>query len=380
MLYFFNLVNVPFMKQVDAGMKPKVFQYLTLPALQWFRWSALLTVFVGFWYWAQIYVAADAERMGVSPWSTIGFFLLIWIVSWGILYFVISKAPSGYVLGLITAVVVIAAGYLFVNYTPVGQDDNHVLAIGVGGGMGIIMLFNVWGIIWPNQKKIIQGTLAGTPPANAAALGPSGLPGVADQLLPLGSHAVLHGLQLPLRDFRKVGGGLILLDLALRREVFFSARAMAVTANQPEYLHGIALFNQGKFFDAHEVLEDVWRASPARREENLAGARAGGSRPSSLLHRKPGGYEVGAGASHEEPGGASAKVSRHSHSSIVEIAGAVVGSLRQAPATSVPAADRSDRTEVLAEAAITAALSSSSFPPASTPFLPVPGPASPSVC
>jgi uncharacterized membrane protein len=147
LLYFFNLVNVPFMKQVDAGMKPKVFQYLTLPALQWFRWSALVTVFVGFWYWVQMYVALDAHNMGVSPWSTIGFFLLVWIVSWGILSFVISKAPSGYVLGLITAVIVIAAGYLFVNYTPVGQDDNHVLAIGVGGGMGFIMLFNVWGII-----------------------------------------------------------------------------------------------------------------------------------------------------------------------------------------------------------------------------------------
>src|SRR5436853_1629865 len=39
LLYFFNLVNVPFMKQVDAGMKPKVFQYMTLPTLQWFRWS-----------------------------------------------------------------------------------------------------------------------------------------------------------------------------------------------------------------------------------------------------------------------------------------------------------------------------------------------------
>src|SRR5438876_105442 len=49
LLYFFNLVNVPFMKQVDAGMKPKVFQYMTLPTLQWFRWSALLTVLVGFW-------------------------------------------------------------------------------------------------------------------------------------------------------------------------------------------------------------------------------------------------------------------------------------------------------------------------------------------
>src|SRR5271169_949579 len=45
LLYFFNLVNVPFMKQVDAGMKAKIFQYMTMPALQLFRWSALLTVF-----------------------------------------------------------------------------------------------------------------------------------------------------------------------------------------------------------------------------------------------------------------------------------------------------------------------------------------------
>lgn len=171
LLYFFNLVNVPFMKQVDAGMKPKIFQYMTLPTLQWFRWSALVTVIAGFWYWSQIYVAADAERAATSPWSTIGLFLLIWIVSWGILYFVITKAPSGYVLGVITTVVVVAAAWLFVNYTPVGQDDNHVLSIGVGGGFGIIMMMNVWGIIWRNNKAVIQGTLAGTPPANAAALG-----------------------------------------------------------------------------------------------------------------------------------------------------------------------------------------------------------------
>ena len=170
LLYFFNLVNVPFMKQVDAGMKPKVFQYMTMPTLQLFRWTALITVLMGFWYWAQIYVAADAKRMGVSPWSTVGLFLLIWIVAWGILYFVITKAPSGYVLGAITTVVVIAAGWLFVTYTPVGQDDNHVLSIGIGGGFGIIMMFNVWGIIWRHQKAIIRGTLAGTPPANAAVL------------------------------------------------------------------------------------------------------------------------------------------------------------------------------------------------------------------
>src|SRR5437764_12027338 len=79
LLYFFNLVNVPFMKQVDASMKNKIFQYLTLPALNWFRWSALATVFFGFWYWAQFYVAPDAHRQGTNAGATIGFFLLLWI-------------------------------------------------------------------------------------------------------------------------------------------------------------------------------------------------------------------------------------------------------------------------------------------------------------
>ncbi|HXW93513.1 MAG TPA: urate hydroxylase PuuD [Terriglobales bacterium] len=170
LLYFFNLVNVPFMKQIDAGMKPKVFQYLTMPVLQLFRWSALLTVFFGFWYWGQILVGPAASRAGKSPGGTIGLFWLIWIVAWAILYFVISKTPGGYALGLVVAVVVIAAGWLFVNFTPVGQDDNHVLSIGIGGGLGVIMLFNVWGIIWRNNKKIIRGTLAGTPPSDGGTL------------------------------------------------------------------------------------------------------------------------------------------------------------------------------------------------------------------
>src|SRR5438105_13374148 len=126
LLYFFNLVNVPFMKQVDAGMKPKVFQYMTLPTLQWFRWSALLTVFVGFWYWAQIYVAADAARMGVSPGSTVLLFLLIWIVSWGVLYFVVLKTPPGDVIGVVTAIVVVIADCLFVKFIHVVQYGIHV--------------------------------------------------------------------------------------------------------------------------------------------------------------------------------------------------------------------------------------------------------------
>lgn len=171
LLYFFNLINVPFMKQVDAAAKPKIFQNLTLPALNWFRWSALVTVLIGFAYWGQFYVAADAQRDGGSAAATVGLFLLLWTAVWLILFFLIKKAtPSGYVLGVVTAILVYAAGWIFVNKTPVGGDDIHVLAIGVGGGFGWMMLFNVWGIIWPNNKKIIRGTLAGTPPENAAAL------------------------------------------------------------------------------------------------------------------------------------------------------------------------------------------------------------------
>jgi uncharacterized membrane protein len=172
LLYFFNLINVPFMKQVDAAAKPKIFQNMTLPALNWFRWSALITVLIGLAYWGQAYIGPDAERQGGGAAATIGLFFLLWIVVWAILFFLIKKVTlSGYMLGIITAILVYAAGWIFVNRTPVGGDDIHVLAIGVGGGMGIVMLFNVWGIIWPNNKKVIRGTLAGTPPADAAALG-----------------------------------------------------------------------------------------------------------------------------------------------------------------------------------------------------------------
>ena len=171
LLYFFNLVNVPFMKTVDAAVKPKVFENLTLPALNWFRWSALVTVLLGLWYWGDFYVAADAKRDGGSAAATAGLLFLLWLVVFVILFVVIKKiTPNGYVVGAITAVLVYAAGWLFVHYTPVGRDDQHVIAIGVGGGMGIVMLFNVWGIIWPNNKKIIRGMLVGTPPADAAAL------------------------------------------------------------------------------------------------------------------------------------------------------------------------------------------------------------------
>jgi len=170
LLYFFNLINVPFMKKVDASMKPKIFENLTLPALNLFRWSAMLTVFVGFWYWSQVYVSAAAHRENASAGGTILLFIAVWTVAAMILYPIIMKTPKPWLLAVIVIVVVYAAGWAFLHFVHVGRDDNHVLAIGIGGGLGWIMLFNVWGIIWRNNKAIIGGTLAGPPPANAATL------------------------------------------------------------------------------------------------------------------------------------------------------------------------------------------------------------------
>ncbi len=41
--------------------------------------------------------------------------------------------------------------------------------------------------------------------------------------------------------------------------------------NEGAYRCGLELFNRGEFFEAHEVLEDVWRAAPAGEKKFLQG-------------------------------------------------------------------------------------------------------------
>ena len=65
LLYFFNLVNVPLMKELDAATKGKVMPALMTRALWWFRMSAALTVLAGLAYWGNI-VGADARNGGGS--------------------------------------------------------------------------------------------------------------------------------------------------------------------------------------------------------------------------------------------------------------------------------------------------------------------------
>src|SRR5438132_277198 len=51
-----------------------------------------------------------------------------------------------------------------------GVDDptHYFLIIGTGAWLGTIMLFNVWVLIWPNQKKIL-GVVAATDEEKARA-------------------------------------------------------------------------------------------------------------------------------------------------------------------------------------------------------------------
>ena len=113
LLYFFNLVNVPFAKTLDADAKKKVVPQLMPRALWWFRWAAMVTFIVGWLYiiW-KLYIATNAGMRGTG--------------------------------GLLTSTW--------------GQW------ISFGGLLGTIMWFNVWFVIWPAQKKIIGWVKNGEKP------------------------------------------------------------------------------------------------------------------------------------------------------------------------------------------------------------------------
>ncbi len=96
LLYYFNFVQIPTMPTVPAELKPGVSKYIAPKALFWFRWAALATVLFGL-------------------------------------------AVAGHKHYLVQALTL--------------QEGMRV--IGLGMWLGMIMAFNVWFVIWPNQKKAL---------------------------------------------------------------------------------------------------------------------------------------------------------------------------------------------------------------------------------
>ncbi|MDJ0749515.1 MAG: urate hydroxylase PuuD [Woeseiaceae bacterium] len=107
LLYYFNFVQVPALGEAagdEGGPGPAgISKYVAPRALAWFRWGALAT------------------------WLTGAAFLIHK-----------QQFVNAFLLGL--------------NSDPINQ---YALTIGVGAWLGTIMLFNVWVLIWPNQKKVL---------------------------------------------------------------------------------------------------------------------------------------------------------------------------------------------------------------------------------
>ena len=120
LLSYFNAVQVPAMADAAADKGGPggagISKYVAPRALLWFRWSALATWLTGAWYLLRSGNFAGAFSLGM-------------------------------------------AGDEFSAYQ---------FLIGTGAWLGTIMLFNVWVLIWPNQKKIL-GIVAATDEQKAAA-------------------------------------------------------------------------------------------------------------------------------------------------------------------------------------------------------------------
>jgi uncharacterized membrane protein len=184
LLYFFNLVNVPFQKGLDAETKKKVNPDLLSRALWYFRWGAVGTVLVGLTYYAMFILPADVKNTNTfggnaNIWVLLLVWLLFPIITFAVEYAIIMKVPAltkdGRLFAVVVAVLVLVMAHAILWWlnsqlrTPTDSfASNKTLSIGIGGALGLIMLLNVWGIIWPAQKRIIAGFSGG--PAAAPEL------------------------------------------------------------------------------------------------------------------------------------------------------------------------------------------------------------------
>jgi len=183
MLYFFNLVNVNFMKALDAPTKKVVVPNLMPKALWYFRWGAVVTVLAGLGYYAMYILRGDvinanSDGANANTWLILLIWLIIGGAAWAIYAYVLlpNLNKDGKILAAATAGLVIAMAVALIwvlDSQLTGRRDhwasNKTLSIGIGGALGIVMLLNVWGIIWPAQKRIIAATAEGTPPDAALA-------------------------------------------------------------------------------------------------------------------------------------------------------------------------------------------------------------------
>jgi uncharacterized membrane protein len=167
-LYFFNFVNAQVAKTYDADSKKKVLPELMPRALYWFRWGAAYTWITGILllgiviYMGGVIVAPDSP-LGAGAASAIGLALLVvGFLVYDVLWKAMAKNETA---GVIVSYVLLVIALWVMNLL----FSKRAVYIQTGAILGTIMAANVWMRIWPNQRKIIAATKAGTPPDAALA-------------------------------------------------------------------------------------------------------------------------------------------------------------------------------------------------------------------
>lgn len=81
MLYYFNFVQAPYLKEADPSAKVDVSTKLLPKALWWFRWGAMLTLLTGL---ILLYNRASAISIDITIGATLGtlMFLNVWLIIW----------------------------------------------------------------------------------------------------------------------------------------------------------------------------------------------------------------------------------------------------------------------------------------------------------
>jgi len=178
-LYFFNIVMTGGMKALEPPVRARAFTALMPQAMAWFRWSAFWAWLAGFRFF-MILAKEDAVNAG-NPglmWKWLGIWFGVWLVAYVLLhgFLMMSEGPmkNGWTLAVASTVVVAAASWLVLEWMGSPATGNRTLSISIGGGLGTIMLFLVWGMVWRCQKRLIawhRAAVQGTPiPPEAAVL------------------------------------------------------------------------------------------------------------------------------------------------------------------------------------------------------------------
>ena len=181
LLYFFNMVNA-LQKGLDVHTwkgQPEL-----VMTLWYFRWGAVVTVLAGLMYFAMWTLATDVNNIKngggtANVWVVFLVWLLCPIVIFFVEFLVIKKVPAltkdGRVFAIVAIILVIVLTIIVLCWLTSALTlnekiaaSNKTLSIGVGGAFGVVMMLNVWGVIWPNNKRIIAGLTGG--PAAAPEL------------------------------------------------------------------------------------------------------------------------------------------------------------------------------------------------------------------